>query len=137
MKINYSLLNMNHLLRVKGVGIEQVKILIPEIIIECKDYLSRNIEPIEEFNYKMIKNSFLEDNGDLDSCKGHYQLQPRLGHSLGRLYFAYNDKDWTAKEPEFDVGVIQLENEKEIGEIMNKIKIIFKKEKIDYAKLPV
>lgn len=129
----------NSLIRARGLNIEKVKIIIPEILIECKDYLTYTNFGNTKLTYDRIKEFYPEEQGDLDHCRGHYQLQPRLEKELfsGRLVFAYNEK-----KSELDVGVVNQssvyhENEAKAAEITERIKMLLDKEKLNYKEIDI
>ena len=87
---------MDRLLRTEETDIEQLKTLIPKLLIGCKQYLHTNYDFGDELIYKDIVQIFrTEYQGNLDECGTHYQLDTRTNDEvlpIGRINFNYNSR---------------------------------------------
>ena len=122
----------NYLFRSENVSIEDVKLLIPKIMLGCWDYFpDYKSRPEGYFTYDRIKDFFSLDGTDLDDSHVHYQVQPRLEKYplSGRLAFAYDNNI-------FDVSIINqscvaMDAGNIIDEVFKIVKEILDKENID------
>ena len=114
--------------------INLVKLLIPKILIGSKQYLLADIE--DDLTYLKIKEFYQEYNGDLDNCRGHYQLQTRTKMDflpVGRIEFWYIKIGHT----EFNIRVTNQGqgDMRRVDEITDNVKRILDQEKIAYEEL--
>lgn len=120
--------------KLKDINLEQVKILVPEILIECKDKLGSGKYFPETLDYLQIKKFYPEENGDIDHCGGHYQLLTRIYHSNSRLNFSYWD---FGSSPGLSIE-IRAQYECNLGkgwplqEVEDKVQNVLEKENLSY-----
>lgn len=122
---------MREVIEAKVEDIEKVRTLFPKILKECRDYLATTI-PLN-LTYSDIPRFYSELNGDLDHCRGHYQVNVRTqGRELdaGKIFFSF-----LQPKSEFQVCVDSQQSGGGAGvhEIVGKIKKILDEEKVSYS----
>lgn len=130
---------MYGLLRTEETDIEQLKTLIPKLLIGCKQYLHTNYEFGDELTYEDINQIFrTEHRGNLDECGTHYQLDTRTNDKvlpIGRINFSYNSESDSVLDiyvTDQGSGHQDTKYKDKVDEIVDHIKGILDEENMTY-----
>ncbi len=129
---------MYGLLRTEETDIEKLKTLIPKLLMGCKQYLYTNYDFDDGLTYKTICQFYLEHQGNLDECGGHYQLDTKTIDTVipdGNINFVYNKNTDNALEIYImnqGLGHQDAKYKDKVDEIVNHIKGLLEEENMSY-----
>ncbi|NOQ55841.1 MAG: hypothetical protein GQ477_03465 [Nanohaloarchaea archaeon] len=134
---------MDRVLRTEETNIKLLKILVPKLLIGCRQYLDAYSDFDDELTYDDIATFYPEHRGNMDECGGHYQMDTRINSDViphGRINFSYNDRFGSALDihvTDQGSGNKDVMYKERVDEIVDHIKCLLDRENMAYNDVPI